>query len=91
MEIQLETETESTQRCTWRRCWSEFKHALGGRNQESLEMQLESEIERTQRYTPWPSSSEFGDALVACYDRARLEEYLDVVDLEAGDGRRSRC
>jgi hypothetical protein len=25
----------------------------------------------------------FGGAFVACYDRARLEEYLEVVDLEA--------
>jgi hypothetical protein len=27
--------------------------------------------------------SEFRDALVAGYDQARLEEYLEVVDLEA--------
>jgi hypothetical protein len=26
----------------------------------------------------------FGDALVAGYDRARLEEYLEAVDLEGG-------
>ena len=35
--------------------------------------------------------SESGDALVAGYDRARLEEYLEVVDLEAVGGRRARC
>jgi hypothetical protein len=40
--------------------------------------------------------SEFGDSLVAGYNRARLEEYLEVVDLEAVDlevvdGRRTRC
>jgi hypothetical protein len=33
--------------------------------------------------------SEFGDALVAGYDRARLEEYLEVVNLQAVGGRRS--
>jgi len=54
-------------------------------------MQLETEIEWTQRYTPRPGTSEFRDALVAGYDRARLEEYLEVVDLEAVDGRRARC
>jgi len=32
-----------------------------------------------------------GDALVAGYDQARLEEYLGVVALEAIDGRRARC
>jgi hypothetical protein len=35
--------------------------------------------------------SEFGDALEAGYDRARVEEYLEVVDLEAVGGRRARC
>jgi hypothetical protein len=34
--------------------------------------------------------SQLGDALVAGFDRARLEEYLEVVDLEAVDGRRAR-
>jgi hypothetical protein len=28
--------------------------------------------------------SEFGDILVPGYDRARLEEYLEAVDLEGG-------
>jgi len=36
-------------------------------------------------------SSEFRDTLTAGYDRERLEEYLEVVDLEAVDGRRARC
>jgi hypothetical protein len=54
-------------------------------------MQLETEIESTQIYTPRLWSSEFGDALVVGYDRARLEEYLEVVDLEAVNGRRARC
>jgi len=34
--------------------------------------------------------SEFGDALRG-YDQVRLEEYLEVVNLEAVDGRRPRC
>jgi len=60
----------------------------------SLTMYLEAVIERVKRCTwrPWswtqrctgrPWLSEFGDAL-AGYDRARLEEYLEVVDLEGG-------
>jgi len=46
-------------------------------------MHLEAEMEWTQRYSLrlWPS--EFGDAL-AGYDPARLEEYLEAVDLEGG-------
>jgi len=36
-------------------------------------------------------SSEFRDALPAGYDLGRLEEYLEVVDLEAVNGRRTRC
>ena len=35
--------------------------------------------------------SEFRDALAAGYDRGRLDEYLEVVDLEAVDGWRARC
>jgi len=78
-------------RCTWRPRWSKYGDALGGRDRASLHMHLEAEIEWTQRCTLrlWPS--EFGDALVAGYDLARLEEYLEVVDLEAVDGRRARC
>jgi hypothetical protein len=34
--------------------------------------------------------SEFADAPVVGYDRSRLEEYLEVVDLEAVDGSRAR-
>jgi len=58
---------------------------------QQFEVRLKMTIEWTQRYTPRPWSSEFGDALVAGYDCARLEEYLEVVDLEAVDGRRARC
>ena len=36
-------------------------------------------------------SSEFRDALAAGYDRGRLEEYWEVVDLEEVNGRRARC
>ena len=35
--------------------------------------------------------SKFRDARVAGYDRARLEEYLELVDLEEVEGRRARC
>jgi hypothetical protein len=35
------------------------------------------------RCTLWLGQSEFGDAL-AGYDRVRLEEYLEPVDLEGG-------
>jgi len=57
-------------------------------------MHSEAVIERVWRCTwrprssalrcTWrPCSSEFGDAL-AGYDRARLEEYLEAVNLEGG-------
>ena len=36
-------------------------------------------------------SSEFSDALAAGYDRGSLEESLEVVDLEAVDGRHAKC
>ena len=58
---------------------------------QQFEVHLKMTIEWTQRYTPRPWFSEFGDALVASYDRARLDEYLEVVDLEAVDGRRAKC
>jgi hypothetical protein len=35
--------------------------------------------------------SEFGDAMVADYDRASLEEYMEVVDLEVVNERCARC
>ena len=79
LEMQLETEIEWTQRCTGRLRSSEFGHALGGRDWVNSEMHSEL----------W--SSEFWDALAAGYDRGRLEENLEVVDLEAVDGRRARC
>jgi len=41
------------------------------------------EADRVWRGTPRLSLSKFGDAL-AGYDRARLEEYLEAVDLEGG-------
>jgi len=69
--------------------------ALGDGDRMNSEMHLEAEIEWTQKMhleavidrvwrwtlTLWPS--EFGDAL-AGYDRARLEEYLEAVNLEGG-------
>jgi len=79
LEMQLETEIVWTQRCTGRPWSSEFGHALGGRDRAHWEM--ESEL--------W--SSEFRDALAGGYDRGRLEEYMEVVDIEAVDRRRTRC
>jgi len=90
-EMHWEAVIERVWRCTWRPRWSELRDALWGRDRASLELQLEKEIEWTQIYTPRPWSSEFGDALVAGYHRAGLEEYLEVVDLEAVDGRRAGC
>jgi len=95
-EMHWEAVIERVWRCNWRPRLSELRESLQGRDRASLEMQLETEIEWTQRYTPRPWSSEFGDALVAGYDRARLEEYLEVVDLEtvdleAVDWRHARC
>ena len=55
------------------------------------EMHLEAVIERVWRCTWRPRLSELRDALAAGYDRGRLEENLEVVDLEAVDGRRARC
>jgi hypothetical protein len=55
-----------------------------------MEIQLETAIDGSQRYTPRPSLSDFGEALEA-YDRVRLDESLDVVDLVAVDGRYARC
>jgi hypothetical protein len=46
-------------------------------------MHWEAEVEGTQRCTWRPRSSELRDALSG-YDRARLEEYLEAVDLEGG-------
>jgi len=46
-------------------------------------MELETEIESTQRCTGRPRLSEIGDVL-AGYDRAKLEEYLEAVNLEGG-------
>ena len=46
-------------------------------------MHLEIVIERVGRCTLRLCPSEFGDAL-AGYDQARLEEYLEAVDLEGG-------
>jgi len=79
LEMQLETEIEWTQRCTGRPWSSEFGHALGGRDRVNSEMHSEL----------W--SSQFRDAHAVGYDRGRWEEYLEVVDLEAVDGRRARC
>jgi hypothetical protein len=46
-------------------------------------MHWEAVIERVWRCTWRPRSSELRDALSG-YDRARLEEYLEAVDLEGG-------
>jgi hypothetical protein len=48
----------------------------------SLEMQLEAVIKRLWRCTWSPGSSDFGDA-PGGHDRARLEEYLEAVNVEA--------
>jgi hypothetical protein len=69
----------------------ELRDTLRGRDRASLEMHWEAVIERVWRCTWRPRLSEFGDAHVAGYDRARLEEYLEVVDLEAVGERRTRC
>jgi hypothetical protein len=47
------------------------------------EMHFEAVIERVWRCNWRPRSSELRAAL-AGYDRARLEEYLEAVDLEGG-------
>ena len=70
---------EWTRSCTGRPWSSEFGHALGGGDRVNSEMHSEL----------W--SSVFRDALSAGYDRGRWEENLEVVDLEAVDGRRARC
>jgi len=90
-EMHFEAVIEWVWRCTWRPSSSELRDTLSGRDRASLEMQLETEIECTQRYTPRPWLSTVGDALVGGHDRARLEEYLEVVHLEVVDGRRARC
>jgi len=56
---------------------------LRGRDQVTWEMHLEAEIKWTQRCTCRPESSELRDTLQS-HDRVRLEEYLEVVDLEGG-------
>jgi len=90
-EMHLEARIVRVWRCTWRPWLCE----LAGRSRASLEIHLEAEInwkqkmhlqaviDRVWRCTLklWPS--EFGDALAGC-DRARLEEYLQAVDLAGG-------
>jgi len=102
LEIQLETEIEWTQRLhleavieqVWRFNWrprlSELYDTLRGRDGLSPEMNSEAMIESTRRCTPSLWSFESGDALPG-YDRQRLEEYLEVVDLEVVGGRHARC
>jgi len=79
VKMQLETEIEWTQRCTGRPWSSACRHALGGRDRVNSGMHSKL----------W--SSEFRDALGAGNDPARLMENLEVVNLEAVDGRRARC
>ena len=90
-ELHMKDVIEGVWRFTWRQRSIELRAALGGRHRSSLEMHWEAVIERVWRCTWRPWSSEFGDALVAGYDRARLEEYLEVVDLEAVGGTGARC
>jgi len=90
-EMHCEAVIERVWRCTWRARLNGLRDALCGRDQTNLVTQLETEIDWTQRYTPRPWSSELGAALVAGYDRARLEEYMEVVDLEMVYGRHARC
>jgi len=78
-DIHLVAEIEWTQWYTPRLWSSEFGLALGGRDRVNSVMHSEQ----------W--SSEFRDALAAGYHRWRLEEYLQVVDLEAVNGRHARC
>jgi len=87
LEMQVRTEIEWTQRYTLRLSLCVFGDALGGYDWASMDMHLEAEIQWTQRCTLrlWPSKC--GDALVAGDDQARLEECLEVVDLEVVDGR----
>jgi len=54
-------------------------------------MHREAMIKRVWTCTWRPKSSELRDALPTGYDQGRSEEYLEVVDLEAVDGRRARC
>jgi len=75
LEMQSETEIEWTQRCTGRPWSRELGHALGGRDRVNSEMHSEL----------W--SCESRDALAAGYNRGRLEECLEVIDLEAVNGR----
>jgi len=90
-EKHLDALIERVWRCTWWPRSSELRDALWGCDRASFEMQLETVFEWTQRFMQRPWSSEFGDALVACYDRARLEEYLELGDRKAVDRRRARC
>jgi len=90
-ELHLEAVMERVWRCTWRPRSSQLRAALGGRDRVRLEMHLEAEIDRVWRCTGRPWSSKFGDALVAGYDGARLEEYLEEFDKEAVGRRRARC
>ena len=78
-EMQLDTEIEWTERCTGRPWLSRFGHACRGWDRVNSEMHSEL----------W--SSEFRDELAAGYILGRLEEYLEVADLEAVDGRHPRC
>jgi len=78
-EMHLEAMREQVWRCTWRPRLSELRDAFGGRDRVNSEMHSEL----------W--SSEFRDSLAAGYDRGRFEEYLEVVHLEAVDGRSAMC
>ena len=73
------------------RPWSsEFGHGPGGRDQVNSELCLEAVIEGGWRCTWNLWSREYGDALIG-YNWAWFKEYLEVVDLEAVDGRHTGC
>jgi len=87
----LEAVIDRIWRSTWRPMSCEVSDALWGSDRASLDNHLETEIAWTQRRTPRLWSSEFEDLHVEGSDRAGLKEYVEVVDLEAVDGRRARC
>jgi hypothetical protein len=88
-EVCLKLTIEWTQRYTPRPWSSKFRHAIGDWQWVNSEMYWEAVIKQVCRCTGRPWLSEIGDALTG-YDRARLEEYLDMIDLEAVDGRGAR-
>jgi len=83
LEMHWEAVIEWVWGCTWKPGWGELRDTFGGGIWVSLDMDMEAEIEWSQRCTLqlWPS--EFGDEHAGC-DRARSEEYMEVVNLDWG-------